>query len=397
MEEDKSLWDGDTIDPPLRRPTFVNNSNTNSTLQETRTEDVANSFNCPNNKEDVPLKSTLSAHAREWFPPNYNKNNVYNNANIESKSANDRLLKYKLQNNAQTVDIPNVQPQPLSNILHDDDNMEQRKSLQQLEEIMSNLIVDPGHFDNLLGLFIEILKPYYDDVSFISYIAESIVGKALNEPNFRYSAARLCNIIQVDCPLFRTALCVLCQKKVKEQSDFNLSLLLAELYVQLGCDNIYSSLVIECLQAVLQCGDANSIKSVCQVLKLTGATLEVKHKDAINGIFIKLIASKESQLLSIKNLIDSVLNLRSSNWGQTENNINITNNRYQNQESQVFHDGPIFYGPDGHELSEEECQFLNENCSENLNDSYDDYSSELDPEMDEEMQIAYDQFLRLGK
>lgn len=357
--------------------------------KETRGVDVSNSF-----KEDILAKSCLSVNAREWFPPNYNKNNVFN-ANVEHKSANDRLLKYKMPSNAQTVEKTNV-----DTFSRDEDNLEQRKSLEQLEDIMSNLIVDPGHFDNLLGLFIEILDPYYTDISFITYIAESIVGKALNESNFRYSAARLCNIIQDQCPLFRTALCLLCQKKVEAENDCNLSLLLAELYVQLSYDNIYGSLVIESLESTLLCGDGNSIKAVCQVLKLTGASLEARNKEAINAIFMKLIAVKESQILSIKNLIDSVLNLRSSNWGQIENNINVTNNRYQNQESQVFHDGPIFYGPDGHELSEEECQFLNENCSsqsEILSDCYDDYASELDPEMDEEMQAAYDQFLRLGK
>ncbi|KAF5304138.1 hypothetical protein FQA39_LY01923 [Lamprigera yunnana] len=371
MSDDKILWDENDSIAPLRRP-FVADVNTNTLHGDDG-------------------KSSLNAFAKEWFPPDYKQNNT------KGRSVQDRL-----QRNRSQPDIPMAMTTNEDALCYnaDEDNYDQRESLQQLEEIMSNLVVDPGHFDNLLDSFLEILDPYYNDVSFVAYIAESIVGKALNEQNFRYSAARLCHIVQDQCPYFRTALSILCEKKVKTENDFNLSLLLAELYYVHLNSPIYGALVIKSLQNTLSCGDQSSVKAVCQVLKLTGSALEVENKEAINAIFKKLMTSGESQALPVKNLIDSVVTLRSLNWGQMENNINNSNNRYQNEE-QVYTDGPIFYGPDGIQLTEEECQFLNENCSnqsEILTDASDaDFATEFDPEMDEEMQAAFDQFLLLKK
>lgn len=80
----------------------------------------------------------------------------------------------------------------------------------------------------------------------------------------------MCNIIQEQCPLFRSALHLLCEQKIKENSyDANLALFLAELYSQLNYDNLYGRHVIHTLKNVLSLGTETNVKSVCQVLKVS--------------------------------------------------------------------------------------------------------------------------------
>lgn len=75
-----------------------------------------------------------------------------------------------------------------------------------------------------------------------------------------------------------------------------------------------------------------------------------------------------SQLDKIRNtippnmafLVESVIKLRDSQWGQVE----ITPVSPPVEPAYEWSDGPIFYGPDGMQLTSEESEFL----TENLND-----------------------------
>lgn len=384
-ENTNSLWDGKSAQP-LRRPTstkfntLVNNTN----VQETRnnSEDLSNSFN----NLDILSKSSLSASAKEWYPPNYNRNNKPNRT---SHPAQDRLKRMK-----QKFDTSNENKID-ENVTQNDDNVDECHAVQQLEELMENLIINPADFHLILGTFTELMTPYYDDFTFIDYVTELIVEKVLSEPNFRYSAVRLCVVVQEDCGLFRSALCLLCEKKTNISNDFNLTMLLAELYVQLNYDKIYAALLIKSLVGILATGDGNSVKAACQVLKLTGFALESTNKKEVNNIFKQLLTTQENQLLPIKNLIDSVVSLRQENWGRTTNNINITN--HSNHSNEIVHDGPIFYGPDGQELTEEEHQFLDDNCSSQSETYTEDNEDCWDPEMTDEMRHAFEEFIRFEK
>ncbi|KAF2887274.1 hypothetical protein ILUMI_18899, partial [Ignelater luminosus] len=133
---------------------------------------------------------------------------------------------------------------------------------------------------------------------------------------------------------------------------------------------------------------------------LTGASLESYNKQAINDIFNQLDVVKQVLPSSVVNLINSVVTLRASNWGQGQSSP-VNTNRFHSEESHPLHDGPIFYGPDGKELTDEERQFLTDNCSYQADfmtdDSDPDGLWDPDPEMDEEMQAAFRQFVQLSK
>ncbi|KAB0796628.1 hypothetical protein PPYR_10689 [Photinus pyralis] len=370
---------------PLRRPSSVRANNTtngnNSNGQETENR------NGQRNSSELVIvqNSRLSPRAPEWYPANYKQPK-----RAPHQAAQDRLLHLKQHLNKKNVntseDEPKVEPE-------DGEDTECR-AVEILENLMQNLIRNPAQFQDILGSFIETLAPFYMDFQFINYITELIVEKVLSDPNFRYSAVRLCVVIQSECGLFRSALCLLCQKKANRNNDFNLTLLLAELYTQLDYDTIYADLVINSLIGILKSYDENNVKAACQVLKLTGFALENTHKNEISDIFTKLFAARDHQLLAIKNLIDSVISLREQNWGRTTPSINTTHN--SNQTTNVAHDGPVFYGPDGQELTEEEQQFL-DNCSSHStqSDAVTDFIDEdwWDPEMTDEIMEAFEQFI----
>lgn len=63
---------------------------------------------------------------------------------------------------------------------------------------------------------------------------------------------------------------------------------------------------------------------------------------------------------SIRNMVNSVTELRSGNWGQVITNHAPMNNENNQSGSRQVVNEPTFYGPDGQELTEEESRFLEE-------------------------------------
>lgn len=376
---------------PLRRPTSVRPNNT-SNGNNTNGQETENRNGQQNSSDlDIVQNSRLSPRAPEWYPANYRPSPQPKRA--PHQYANDRLVRLK-----QNLDKPNlITSQDTGPKVEPEDSEDTEwRAVELLEDLMQNLIRNPAQFQDIVGSFVETLTPFYMDFSFINYVTELIVEKVLSDPNFRYSAVRLCVVIQSECGLFRSALCFLCQKKAKRSNDFNLTLLLAELYTQLDYDTIYANLVINSLIGILESCDENSVKAACQVLKLTGFALEHSHRKEISDIFTKLLAARDHQLLAIKNLIDSVISLKEQNWGRTTPNINITHN--SNHTTDITHVGPVFYGPDGQELTEEEQQFLDDNCSSRDSTHSDTFIDGIDddwwdPEMTDEIREAFEQFI----
>lgn len=91
----------------------------------------------------------------------------------------------------------------------------------------------------------------------------------MNEQNFRYTAARLCCIVDQNCPLFRTELHLICNKTLNEKKSLQgLTLFLAELYSQLHYENLYGKCLLDALNHLISTGDDINVKCACQALKV---------------------------------------------------------------------------------------------------------------------------------
>lgn len=66
-----------------------------------------------------------------------------------------------------------------------------------------------------------------------------------------------------------------CKKKLKDGNKLqNVLLFIAELYVQLPHENIYGALLVESFEKLLSEGSSDSIKCICQALKVKYIEIE---------------------------------------------------------------------------------------------------------------------------
>lgn len=91
----------------------------------------------------------------------------------------------------------------------------------------------------------------------------------MTEPNFRYTGARLCCIVQESCPFIKAHLHLLCEKELQGTREIQgFTMFVAELYTQLHYDNLYGKSLISALRNLLAEGGSNNIKCLCQALKV---------------------------------------------------------------------------------------------------------------------------------
>jgi polyadenylate-binding protein-interacting protein 1 len=73
------------------------------------------------------------------------------------------------------------------------------------------------------------------------------------------------------------------------------------------------------------------------------------------GIMHQLKESEQNTAVQIQRLVGSVLDLQAKRWGREEQPP-IMNDLAQ--QPLIYNDSPVFYGPDGQILTEEENMFL---------------------------------------
>ncbi|XP_066156752.1 polyadenylate-binding protein-interacting protein 1 isoform X1 [Euwallacea fornicatus] len=263
----------------------------------------------------------------------------------------------------------------------------------RLKQIISSLMKYPGQFDNLLVVFMETIYPYFHNIITMSEIAKILVSQAINCPNFRYNGVRLCWYIEQRCPEFRAELHLRCQIELNENpNQQNVLLFIAELYTQLPHDSLYGAPLLDSMKKLLSNGGNDNVKCVCQALKLTGYSLEQNHKQVLDNIFVQLQESTNSLSDSMLSFINSVINLRESNWGRsaTEGSNSDSSSEYDQDYEEMVNG--ILYEVDGQALSTEQQEFLAVHASD-----YDGDADDLYEEMDEEMEEAFEEFLKLAK
>lgn len=170
------LWTASTDrSVPLRRPysnnspsavlsngpsNLVNNARENSSPnQQVRFSPTAtNELNSTPATIDVS-RSNLSVDAEEWFPPNYPRSQT------SPVSVSNRLTKIRnsSQNNLPspqvTANTDNMLPSPQTDL-----PIPVQRDISRLQSILSTLTYEPGQFHNLLDIFMETFKPYFEDV-----------------------------------------------------------------------------------------------------------------------------------------------------------------------------------------------------------------------------------------
>ncbi|XP_052890730.1 polyadenylate-binding protein-interacting protein 1 isoform X2 [Anopheles moucheti] len=279
----------------------------------------------------------------------------------------------------------------------------QTEVMDYLTEVIAELLDNPGMFDEVQKQLPAKLGELRQDNFVLSSTIEMIFEQSIRESNFRYMGARMCQLLDsLDCGpdisvrrLLQLKMedqnCELQQFMSKEQVKVRgATLFLAELYMQLRkpqdpFDKIVSEHIISAIEILLSKEGPENIKCVCQCLKLCGYELEQDCREKLESILKKLQSLTAIQSSS-EAMIKSVIELRKNSWGRSEEIAPAAvapGPEYQHE--------PVFYGPDGKMLTEEESSFLatgGQNPS-----SYDD-DDEFGMDDDLEVQEAFEEFLQ---
>ncbi|KAJ6647101.1 Polyadenylate-binding protein-interacting protein 1 [Pseudolycoriella hygida] len=263
--------------------------------------------------------------------------------------------------------------------------------------------------DELNSLYLEFAHSEF----VMSNSIEIIFDQSINEQNFRYMGARICRLLDaLDASpdsVFRHLLRLKMNYNQEENLTFitndahkvrGTTLFLAELYIQLQNDGVrigdVAKSIYKAINLLLQKTTPENIKCVCQTMKLCGYELEIDFPTEADDVLSILKQVKDIDV-STERLLRSVLELSQNRWGRNEPVLStpiIEHNMLQNYSNE-----PVFYGPDGEIITEEESKFLSDipaypnfDYCEDSNDP--DELAEPEPEMDLEIQMAFKDFVK---
>ncbi|KAG4069072.1 hypothetical protein HA402_008383 [Bradysia odoriphaga] len=285
--------------------------------------------------------------------------------------------------------------------------------LSFLIEVMRKLNADPGSFESYQKELNSLYLEYAHNEFVISNAIEIIFDQSINEQNFRYMGARICRLLDaLDASpdsVFRHLLRLKMNYNQEENMAFitndahkvrGTTLFLAELYIQLQNDGHrigdVAKSIYKAISLLLQKTTPENIKCVCQTLKLCGYELEIDFPMEAADVLSILKQVKDIDV-STERLLKSVLELSQNRWGRTEAVLNAPIIEHNIQPN--YSNDPVFYGPDGEIITEEESKFLSDipaypnfDYCEDSNDA--DELAEPEPEMDLEIQMAFKDFVK---
>ncbi|KAI9578369.1 polyadenylate-binding protein-interacting protein 1-like [Glossina fuscipes] len=289
-------------------------------------------------------------------------------------------------------------------------------ALDYLQTVIHCLNQNPGQFDAIATRFLTIFEGMENNTFVLSNAMEDIFNESIKNPNFRYMGAKLYNLLHMLNPrkdsLFHTLLkCKLDfhQNEVKEYIKTNqqnkvreTALFLAELYMQLRGEEFRIHLIAEnivySLKQLLSKENADNVRCICLTLKLAGYDLTADCPGDMKEIIVELndINNKSPGKYP---LAANVISLEKNNWGRKISGSESPIEGNKLMEPPRSSDDPVFYGPDGSVITDEECEFLTISANgipgSIDNDEIDNDSDvDLDPEMDEETEHAYKEFIR---
>ncbi|KAM7343596.1 uncharacterized protein ACRADG_010581 isoform 1-T4 [Cochliomyia hominivorax] len=347
----------------------------------------------------------------------YNKN--HHNQQQQQHHHNPHQHRYNNHHNQhhqQQYHQQNQQQSKVSAVPESANDME-NIALDYLQTVIQCLNQNPGQFDSIATRFITIFEGMENNHYVLSIAMEDIFDESIKNPNFRYMGAKLYNLLHMLNPskdsLFHTLLKYKLDfhqqqvreymQKKQEAKVRETALFLAELYMQLRGDDSRIYLIAEnivfSLKELLSMEDnKDNIRCICLTLKLAGYDLTSDCANDMKEIIAKLDAIN-CQNPGKYPLANNVISLQKNNWGRKTVNPDspAEPEKPKKVEPLRVSDDPVFYGPDGREITAEECEFLTNGAagtaaSSDNEDENDDL--DLDPEMDEETERDFKLFLK---
>ncbi|KAK3921891.1 Polyadenylate-binding protein-interacting protein 1 [Frankliniella fusca] len=340
----------------------------------------------------VAMKSTLSANAKEFVPKSFTQ-----------EPPPSESLKEEWQNQQNNYEGE-------SDISFDE------AINQYVTDILKSITLNPGQFDHLSKVLLDELKPVLSEEEALESIATLVIEQAINETNFRYNGARLCNVFNKQLgsgdEFRRILLDKLCDEhgKIEENLEnnsnrvFGFLYFLGELYLQLVLKGgvrltVLGDALISALKMIISIPFPDNIKHSCAVLKLTGHMLDSDQRIVMNGLFadIEKLLSDERTGTRAKDIVGNILKLRANNWGHGANTANSSKQLGNIDTELVQNTDGIYYGPDHIALTAEQIKFLNDNCSLEETATSGDDATVWDPEAseneNEEIAAAFQEFV----
>jgi len=313
---------------------------------------------------------------------------------------------------AEETEMETAQPEPALSILY---------------ESMVQLTYEPGRFDSIARQLTQDLNIVIREYSTLENLAEVILENGINEPNFRYTGARLCDYLSLHLTMIiegatlRQILMQKCNREFKLREKYlaenperlrGFLIFLAELFQQL---EIQVGAVVQRVQVlgnaipdvIITLGSKpvkENVKCIVQTLKCCGSVLEEEERSKPNNHGTTPILDKTFNYLTelslsaevepdMSEMLSNLVKLRNSNWGHSPPST------AQIQPDQpglgTFELDPVFYAPDGQVLTMEEYDFLEE-YGVNDEDNFGEVqwsTGEDDQGMGDEIEAAYAEFL----
>lgn len=294
----------------------------------------------------------------------------------------------------------------------------------ELQAFIADVTLNPASFESKIHYLTNTFENYVTDTSSLHSIVNTIFEQGICQPNFRYSAARLCNhlasrAVFKNCERnkFINFLLQRCHEEYLRRNDLasgddgdaylrGFVLFMGELFSQIEFSpgeraeqaTVLARCIPDMMETLLQGTMKENIKCVVQVLKLTGAKLEDMEKSGGNGTTpnmdslirrLKDMALRRELDDTVKLMLKNVVALRESDWGRASASpvVAYPPNMVDND------DLPIMYGPDGTPLSSEEASFLQSQYDNYCEDPNTESPDDADG-MDDEVAAAYEEFLR---
>merc|ERR1719209_46223 len=265
---------------------------------------------------------------------------------------------------------------------------EQPASVTLLYAAMYQLTLEPGRFDSIARQLTRDLNGVIKDYETLEGLAEVILENGINEPNFRYTGARLCDYLSlhltviIEGATLRQILMQKCNSLFKSRETLlgenpdrlrGFTMFLAELFQQL---EIQAGAVV---QRVSVLGDAlpqlvctlaskpnkENVRCLVQTLKCCGSVLEEEERSKPGGAtptmdrtmetLDRLADSKDLEEDGLEEMLRSLVRLRAAHWGHSP-----PGSAAVQEMPGSFQLDPTFYAPDGEVMTMEEYSFMEE-------------------------------------
>jgi len=306
----------------------------------------------------------------------------------------------------------------------------QHPSVTILYDAMYQLTLEPGRFDSIARKLTKDLNGVIKDYETLEALAEVILENGINEPNFRYTGARLCDYLSlhltviIEGATLRQIIMQKCNREFKQREGLlkdnserlrGFILFLAELFQQLEIQvgavvqrvAVLGDALPQLLSTLASQPDKENVKCIVQTLKCCGAVLEEeeRNKPSNSGSTptmdktmeqLDQLSDTSSLEASLAEMLKSLVKLRKSNWGHSPPSSVAGGDQLPGMGS--FQLDPTFYAPDGEALTMEEYSFLEEygvNDEDGFSEPMAWSTGEEPGGMGDEAEAAYEEFLRL--